>query len=78
MFWADTVTGIGLVEPMRTEDQHQGRGLGRVVLTAGLAALADRGCTTLKISYELDNEPARRLYLGVGFREAFRGPNFTA
>ncbi len=24
LFWADPVTGVGLVEPMRTEDAYQG------------------------------------------------------
>src|SRR5205823_948663 len=32
LFWADPVTGVGLVEPVRTEDGYQGRGLGRCVL----------------------------------------------
>jgi RimJ/RimL family protein N-acetyltransferase len=68
LFWADPVTGVGLVEPMRTEDDFQGRGLGRCVLTAGLQRLAAAGCTRCKISYLTDNEASRRLYLGVGFR----------
>jgi GNAT superfamily N-acetyltransferase len=68
LFWADPVTGVGLVEPMRTEDAYQGMGLGRLVLSTGLRRLAARGCTRLKISYIVGNEPARRLYLGVGFR----------
>ena len=67
LFWADPITGVGLVEPMRTEDRHQRRGLGRVLLTAGLERLAGRGCTRLKVSYIVGNEAARRLYLGAGF-----------
>jgi GNAT superfamily N-acetyltransferase len=68
LFWADPVTGVGLVEPMRTEDDHQNRGLARHVLTAGLDLLASRGCHRLKIGYVDGNEAARRVYLDTGFR----------
>jgi RimJ/RimL family protein N-acetyltransferase len=68
LFWADPVTGVGLVEPMRTEERFQQMGLGRHVLTAGLERLCAQGCSRLKVSYEEQNEAARRLYLGAGFR----------
>lgn len=68
LFWADPVTGVGLVEPMRTEDEHQGRGLAKHVLTAGLELLAANGCERLKVSYVDGNDAARRLYLDAGFR----------
>jgi GNAT superfamily N-acetyltransferase len=67
LFWADPVTGVGLVEPMRTEDAYQRLGLARHVLTSGLAGLTAQGCSTLKVSYLEGNDAARRLYLGVGF-----------
>ena len=68
LFWADPVTGVGLVEPMRTEDAYQGRGLARHVLTSGLHRLTAHGCSSLKVSYLEGNDAARRLYLGAGFR----------
>ena len=43
LFWFDPVTATGLVEPMRTEDEHQRRGLARHVLTAGVDLLARAG-----------------------------------
>jgi hypothetical protein len=61
LFWADPVTGVGLVEPMRTEEWHWRKGLARHVLTTGLQRLAARGCTRFKVSSGID------LYLGVGF-----------
>ena len=67
LFWYDPVTATGLVEPMRTEDDHQRRGLARHVLTAGLDRLADAGATRVKICYEPDNPASKRLYLSVGF-----------
>lgn len=35
LFWFDQITSVGLVEPMRTEHDHAGRGLARHVLTTG-------------------------------------------
>ena len=64
IFWADPVTRVGLVEPMRTEEKYQGRGIARHILTSGLARLAAAGCTRLKVSSDID------LYLGAGFKPA--------
>lgn len=68
LFWFDPETGTGLVEPMRTEDDHQRRGLARHVLTAGTSLLADAGAVRIKICFEPDNQAARGLYLSVGFQ----------
>lgn len=67
LFWADPVTLVGLVEPMRTEDAHQGKGLGAHVLTSGLDLLAGHGCTRLVVTYEEANTPAKLLYTHAGF-----------
>jgi GNAT superfamily N-acetyltransferase len=66
LFWFDSVTMVGMVEPMRVEDAYQRRGLARALLTAGLDRLAKRGARRLKVGYSTD--AARRLYVGVGFR----------
>lgn len=67
LFWLDPVTRVGLVEPMRTEDVWQRRGLARTLLATGLDRLTRRGATRLKVGFGTD--AARDLYLGVGFRE---------
>jgi GNAT superfamily N-acetyltransferase len=67
LFWYDPETGTGLVEPMRTEDEHQRRGLARHVLTAGLELLANAGAARTKICFEPDNPGSSGLYLSVGF-----------
>ena len=67
LFWYDPETATGLVEPMRTEDDHQRRGLARHVLTTGLGMLADAGAERIKIVYEPDNLASSHLYLSVGF-----------
>lgn len=67
LFWYDPATATGLVEPMRTEDDHQRRGLARHILTTGIDLLAKAGATRIKICFEPDNPASRNLYLGVGF-----------
>jgi GNAT superfamily N-acetyltransferase len=62
LFWADPVTGVGLVEPIRTEDAHQGRGLASHLVAVGLDLLAVNGCRRLKVCND------RGLYLRAGFR----------
>lgn len=67
LFWFDPETATGLVEPMRTEDEHQRRGLARHILTAGIDLLAEAGAARIKICYHPDNPASKSLYLGVGF-----------
>ena len=66
LFWFDPVTEVGMLEPMRVEDEYQRRGLARAMLTAGLDRLASRGARRLKVSYA--TAAARALYVGAGFR----------
>ncbi|MBV9096539.1 MAG: GNAT family N-acetyltransferase [Frankiaceae bacterium] len=72
LYWPDAVTGVGLVEPVRVEDDHSGRGIGGVMIRHGIAALRDAGCSRLKVSSLEANTPAVRLYQGAGFRVAQR------
>lgn len=79
LFWYDPTTAVGIAEPMRTEDDHQQRGLARHVLTSGLDRLARAGAKRLKICFEPDNAAAKHLYLSVGFvpdreNDIFAGP----
>jgi len=67
LFWYDPATATGLVEPMRTEDDHQRRGLARHILTTGIDLLAKAGAVRIKIGFEPDNPASRGLYLSVGF-----------
>lgn len=65
LFWFDPDTLVGMLEPMRVEDEHQRRGLARALLTEGLDRLARRGARRLKVSF--DGEAGRNLYLRAGF-----------
>ena len=68
LFWFDPVTEVGLVEPMRVEDEYQRRGLARALLTSGLDRLARLGARRIKVGYSSD--AAGALYTGAGFRLA--------
>jgi predicted N-acetyltransferase YhbS len=60
LFWPDPVTKVGLVEPMRTEDAHQRRGIASHLLVSGLHLLAAAGCERLKVGSD------RGIYLRAG------------
>jgi GNAT superfamily N-acetyltransferase len=68
LFWADPVTRVGVVEPMRVEEPHSGRGLATQLLGAGLRGLVEHGCTRLKVIAKSSNPVARTLYAGAGFQ----------
>jgi GNAT superfamily N-acetyltransferase len=66
--WFDPTSATGLVEPVRTEDAHQRRGLARHLLTVGIGRLAGAGAKRVKICHDTANDVAGRLYRSVGFR----------
>ncbi len=67
MFWFDPATGVGVVEPMRTMDDHQQRGLARHVLTSGIERLAQAGASRISIGWGPENPASGHLYRSVGF-----------
>jgi GNAT superfamily N-acetyltransferase len=77
LFWFDPTTATGLVEPMRTEDDHQRRGLARHILTTGIERLANAGAKRIKICFEPDNPASSHLYLSVGFQPHRQTVRFT-
>lgn len=79
MFWLDPVTSTGVVEPMRTRDEHQQRGIARHILTTGVERLVEAGATRISIGWEPDNPASGDLYRSVGFEatatnDLFNGP----
>lgn len=68
LYWFDPVTKVGLVEPVRVEDEFQRRGLAKAMLTVGIDKLVKYGAERIKVSYE--TEAAGALYNGVGFKQA--------
>jgi enoyl-CoA hydratase/carnithine racemase len=68
--WFDPVTRVGLIEPVRVEDQYARRGLARAMLTAGIDRLVRFGAERIKIGF--GSPEAADLYQGIGFRPTSR------
>lgn len=60
--WLKLDEGIGEFYAVGVDPEHQGEGLGRVLMEAGFARLAARGIRTAALYVEADNEPALALY----------------
>ncbi|GAB3762120.1 GNAT family N-acetyltransferase [Microlunatus parietis] len=67
LYWFDPVTRVGLVEPMRVEDEFQRRGLATAMLLEGVDRLARRGAERIKV---FGPESGPTLYRTAGFRPA--------
>ena len=59
--------GLGEVHNLAVHPDAQGRGLGGLLLDAGLAHLASLGCGEVLLWVAADNTAARRLYASRGF-----------
>ncbi|HEU4849817.1 MAG TPA: mycothiol synthase [Terrimesophilobacter sp.] len=67
--WLKVDGDIGEFYAVGIDPGHQGEGLGRVLMDAGLARLAERGIRTAALYAEADNAPALALYRRYGFAQ---------
>jgi mycothiol synthase len=58
---------LGEIFVIGVDPSRQGTGLGRALVVAGLASLAERGVRTGKLFVDGDNEAALALYAALGF-----------
>ena len=72
MFYADDEMPSGVVAMTGVHPDYRGRGIGRAVVTAGIAYLVERGASFVDLEVDADNTPARELYLDLGFRKVGR------
>lgn len=64
---ANARVDVGEFYAVGIDPDRQGEGLGRVLMDAGFARLAERGIRTAALYVEADNEPALALYERYGF-----------
>ncbi len=57
-------------------ENHQGKGVAKLLLNHGLRHLAQSGMTTCYAEVRASNNRARRLYIQAGFRETGVRPNY--
>lgn len=65
--WLKVEGGIGEFYVVGVSPEHQGQGIGRRLVEAGLRRLAERGIRISSLYVEADNEAAVRLYRSFGF-----------
>ena len=72
MFIDDGPASSGVIAMTGVHPDYRGRGIGRAVVTAGIAYLVERGASFVELEVDAENTPARELYLKLGFREVGR------
>ena len=65
--WLKIEDGVGEFYVVGVDPDRQGSGLGRRLVAAGLAHLAERGIREASLYVEADNTPALALYRSFGF-----------
>lgn len=71
MCWLDEANAIGVIEPVRTHDDFQKRGLGRALLLEACRRMVTEGMRLAKTTYDPSSYAASKLYASVGFRDVF-------
>jgi mycothiol synthase len=69
MCWLDGVGSVGEFEPVGTHPDHQRRGLGRVVMRAGLRLMREAGLRDAIVFSLRSNAASEALYQSAGFHE---------
>ncbi len=60
---------IGWISMTGVHPDYRGKGLGTLVVTAGINHLKSSGVDTVELEADSDNVPARELYLKLGFKK---------
>jgi len=77
------VVGVAVVGPLKGDlvlfrlyvvPEHQGKGIGRLLLEDVMATARERGHRIIRLSYLEGNVSAERFYTGFGFTESHREP----
>ncbi|MFY1673630.1 GNAT family N-acetyltransferase [Plantactinospora sp. WMMB334] len=76
VYWLDHRNRVGHLEPVGTHRDFHRRGLARAVLLTAMHRMRTAGMATVTVNHNAENQPARRLYAGLGFRREHRTYGF--
>jgi GNAT superfamily N-acetyltransferase len=68
--WTGTELGVPEVQDVFVVEQRRRRGVATALMAHAEALAAGRGHDRVSIGHSLDNEAARRLYEGLGYRNS--------
>jgi GNAT superfamily N-acetyltransferase len=68
--WTGTKLGVPEIQDVYVLPEHRRRGVASAIDHAAARLAADRGHTRISLSHSIGNEPARRLYEGLGYEDA--------
>ena len=74
--WLDELNGVGLFEPVETDEGFRRLGLARAVMTEGLHRMRAAGMRTARVEHDVTNAAAAALYESLGFSVAFETVGF--
>ena len=65
--WHDERNGVGYFEPVGVHADFHRRGVGTLLLAAGMARMAEHGLDQATVMHELDDERSSTFYRNNGF-----------
>jgi ribosomal protein S18 acetylase RimI-like enzyme len=68
IIWFDYLNWIGSFEPVGTHKEYHRRGFGRAVMQYGMQQMLDAGMVFATVAHFGNNEAAKGLYQGLGFK----------
>ena len=77
MCWVDRVGSVGEFEPVGTHPDHQRRGLGKVVMRAGLRLMREAGLRDALVFSLQSNAASEALYQAAGFERVATHRQYT-
>jgi GNAT superfamily N-acetyltransferase len=68
--WTGTDTGVPDVQDVFVLSERRRQGVASALMAQAERAAAERGHSQIGVGYGVENEPARRLYTSLGYRDA--------
>lgn len=75
--WLDAESGVGVFEPVRTDEAYQQQGLAKALMAQGLKRMQALGVKWAKVSHQRSNPAAASLYGSLGFEKTFERLVYT-